>query len=153
MRRTLAATLLLATLAILPGCLQRTLSITTEPPGALVWVNDVEVGVTPLEIDFTYYGSYDVRLRRPGYEPVTTIEKITPPIQERPVIDLFAELWPQRIENRVQWSYTLTPQAERGPDKQAAEQSLLSRAAELRGQLPGSPVPPAESDPAAPVAP
>ena len=30
------------------GCLERTIKVTTEPEGAVVWINDVEVGRTPL---------------------------------------------------------------------------------------------------------
>ena len=69
---TLAARLAIAVFACglaicSTGCLKRTISVTTEPPGALVWINDVEVGRTPLETDFTFYGIYDVRLRREGW--------------------------------------------------------------------------------------
>ncbi|MFN7022588.1 MAG: PEGA domain-containing protein, partial [Phycisphaerales bacterium] len=106
-------------------------------PGALVWLNDVEVGTTPLETDFTYYGGYDVRIRRPGFEPVLDRRKIEPPLYERPVIDLFAEMWPGRLHNRVEWAYALTPAVERDPDRRAAERTVIARASELRAQLEG----------------
>lgn len=130
---------LLAAAAVLPGCLQRTLSITTEPPGALVWVNDVEVGTTPLETDFTYYGGYDVRIRRPGYEPIATKETIDAPIQELPVIDFFAEMWPSKIENRVEWKYTLVRAAGQGDGAGGveAERAVIERGKALRDQLKG----------------
>lgn len=135
-----SASLVLAAAALmLPGCLQRTISITTEPPGATVWLNDVEVGTTPLETDFTYYGAYDVRIRRAGYEPILDRKKITPPLHERPVIDLFAELIPAKIENRVEWSFTLAPAAESAPPAgvgaAAADGAAVERAKELRDKL------------------
>ena len=51
-----------------------------HPAGALVWVNHREVGRTPLEIDFTYYGHYDVQLTREGSEPVITTAEANPPV-------------------------------------------------------------------------
>jgi hypothetical protein len=50
--------------ASLLGCVERTISITSEPRGALVYLNDEEVGRTPVSVPFTYYGVYDVRLER-----------------------------------------------------------------------------------------
>jgi hypothetical protein len=44
------------------GCVERTISITSEPEGALVYLNDEEVGRTPVSVPFTFYGVYDVRL-------------------------------------------------------------------------------------------
>lgn len=44
------------------GCVERTITITSEPSGALVHLNDEEVGRTPLTVPFTFYGVYDVRL-------------------------------------------------------------------------------------------
>lgn len=144
MRRRLlpAVTVLLVAAAVLPGCLQRTLTITSNPPGAVVWVNDVEVGTTPLDIDFTYYGGYDVRLRRDGYEPILEKRRIRAPLRELPVVDLAAEAIPAKFENRVEWHFELTPVAERG-DVSAAEQGVIARARDLRGQLP----PPAAAAP------
>ena len=54
------------------GCGDRTISITSSPSGALVWVNDREVGRTPVQIGFIYDGQYDVRIERDGYEPIMT---------------------------------------------------------------------------------
>src|SRR6185369_14341466 len=110
MRRTTLPILVLAAFALCAGgCLKRTISVTTEPPGALVWINDVEVGRTPLETDFTYYGDYDVRVRREGYEPIVTHAKANTPIQEMPGIDLMAEAAPVRFHNVVRWHWDLTP--------------------------------------------
>lgn len=145
-RRVLALTLLAMPLA-LTGCLQRTLSITSTPPGALVWVNDVEVGATPLEMDFTYYGEFDVRVRRAGYEPILARKKLTPPLQERPVIDLFAEAIPANFEDRPAWHFDLTPLAT-GAEAASAEQAAIGRANELRGTV--NPAPTEQSSPATP---
>lgn len=136
---------LLASLALFQGgCLKRTISITTEPPGALVWLNDVEVGRTPLETDFTFYGTYDVRLHREGYEPILTKMKAVTPVQELPVIDLAAEAIPVTFHNVVRWHWDLEQVAERTGNTAAAEAGVLARARELRETARGSAETPAE---------
>lgn len=134
--RTLAvhASVGAAVLFGLSGCLKRTISITTEPEGALVWLNDVEVGRTPLETDFTYYGTYDVRIRREGYEPLATSAKASAPVYEWPGADLVSEAVPANIHTVVRWHWVLTPRIEATLDKPAAESEVLSRARELRSR-------------------
>ncbi len=146
--RPLLTLAILTAAAALPGCLQRTLTITSTPPGALVWVNDVEVGVTPLDIDFTFYGGYDVQLRREGYEPVFEHKKINAPLREAPVIDLAAEAIPVKFDNHVVWHFDLTPAAER-VDLAAAERDVIARANDLRAQIPSAtePSPTPSTDP------
>jgi hypothetical protein len=122
------------------GCLKRTIAVTTEPPGALVWLNDVEIGRTPVETDFTYYGVYDVRVRREGYEPIATKMKANTPIYEQPGLDLVAEALPTRTHTVIRWHFDLAPVAEAG-DRAGAEKALIERAAELRGQATPPPAP------------
>lgn len=140
--------------AVLSGCLERTISVTTEPPGALVWINDVEVGRTPLESDFTFYGVFDVRIRREGYEPILTTVKANAPVQEWPGIDLVAEALPVRFNNVVRWHWVLTPVAEVAQDKTTHEAGVVQRANELRSMIPPTPPTPppqpTEPEPAAP---
>ena len=116
----------------LGGCLERTISITTEPEGAIVWLNDVEVGRTPLETDFTFYGTYDVRIRKEGYEPLITHADADPPIQELPGIDFLAEAMPVNFSDLVKWHWVLTPVAERTEAPAKVESDLIARASVLR---------------------
>ncbi len=109
MRRLTATMICLATLASLSGCLERRIKITSEPSGALVYLNDVEVGRTPVEVEFTYYGTYDVRLRKEGFSPLATKAEAKAPIYEYPVIDLIAEALPTRIETVIDWHFELQP--------------------------------------------
>jgi hypothetical protein len=64
MRRSIAF-LMLAILCAF-GCVQRHITITSEPEGALVYLNNNEIGRTPITTDFTYYGNFDVQLRKEG---------------------------------------------------------------------------------------
>ena len=49
------------------GCVRRTIRITTEPPNALVFLNDQEIGRSEVATDFLWYGDYDVIIRKKGY--------------------------------------------------------------------------------------
>jgi len=134
MRMTLAARILTATcsvaFAILPaGCVRRTLMVRTEPEGARVFLNDYEVGTSPVSVDFTWYGDYDVIVRKDGYETLKTHHEIKPPWYQVPPIDFVAEiLVPFEIHDEREASFTLRPMAEVDPE------TLLQDAVELREQ-------------------
>ncbi len=114
--------------AILPGCLQRKILVTSEPPGAIVEVNDVEIGRTPAETDFTFYGDYDVRVKLDGYDTIREKKTASAPLYEYPPFDLVATALPFDIENTVKWHFILQP-ATTTPEKEGA---ILDRARELR---------------------
>ncbi len=107
------------------GCVERTVSIDTDPPGALVWLNDREVGRTPLTVHFVYYGTYDVRLELDGYEPMMTFGDARAPLWDMPGPDFVAELSPIPLRSEIHWHYVMQPLDE---DTDA----LVERARELR---------------------
>jgi hypothetical protein len=107
------------------GCVRRTISITSTPAGALVWVNDQEIGRTPVDVDFVYYGTYDVRLVKDGYEPLLTFGDAAYPLWDLPGPDFFAELVPATIHSEIEWHYDLQP-------KNDDRGLLLDRARDLR---------------------
>jgi hypothetical protein len=130
-----AAALGVAMVATLGGCLSRKLSVTSEPPGATVYANDIELGRTPLEAAFTYYGSYDVRVELDGYEPIRRKVIARAPIYEYPPIDLLAIAMPFRIDHTVRWNFKLEPMRETTEPREALEKGMLDRAAELRREI------------------
>src|ERR1700722_16494181 len=78
------------------GCVQRTVTVRTDPPGALVYLNDQEIGRSPVTRDFKWYGVYDVEIRLGGYESIKTTSgnsMIAPWWQWMP-FDLLAEVFP-----------------------------------------------------------
>ncbi|MBL1218470.1 MAG: PEGA domain-containing protein [Planctomycetes bacterium] len=115
-------------IGMLAGCVERTISITSEPPGALVYLNDEEVGRTPCEVHFLYYGEYDVRLVLEGFEPLMGSAKANAPLYELPGLDLAAELFPAKIRNRVMWHFDLEPVS-------ADREQMIGRARDLRDRL------------------
>lgn len=110
------------------GCIQRTITVTSEPTGALVYLNDSEVGRTPVTVPFTFYGTYDVRVEKEGYQSLNTQQKTKAPWWEAPGPDLLAEAMPGTRRVQLKWNYTLTPSEEVAPD------DLIERAKELRQQ-------------------
>lgn len=103
------STFLLLVLATLPGCVRRTMTITTEPPNALVFLNDQEIGRSAVTTDFLWYGDYDVIIRKEGYETLQTHWRIKPPWYQIIPFDFFAEvLWPGRLHDRREQHFVLT---------------------------------------------
>jgi hypothetical protein len=90
------------------GCVKRTISITSNPSGALVWVNDREVGRTPVTIDFVYYGEYDVRIEKDGLEPNMTSRRATTPVWGFLGVDAVVEIFTSQ-ESIVLWHFDLEP--------------------------------------------
>jgi hypothetical protein len=117
----------LAFAACAVGCVDRRIHITSDPSGAAVILNDAEVGVTPCEVNFTYFGTYDVRLHKAGYEPLVTRAKAEAPFHEWPGVDLAAAAVPVTKRTRIDWHFTMTPEV-------VDDAGLLSRATELRGR-------------------
>jgi len=158
--RHAAPTTLLFTLAMLCtgliGCVERTISITSEPTGALVMLNDEEVGRTPLQVPFTWYGTYDVRLERDGYHPKWTTADAKAPWWETPGIDLVAEAIPD-AQSRINWHFTLDPLGEFDEDAFVQRARNLNQKANLRGNVdamptatPGNAAVPPTTQPATP---
>ena len=124
---TFGLTVLVLALAV-AGCVQRTISITSSPSGALVHLNDEEVGRTPLQVPYTFYGTYDVRLEKDGCHPLWTKQKTKAPWWEAPGPDLLAEMIPN---NKVEqnWHFELQPA------EFVAEDELIGRAKQLGDSL------------------
>ena len=81
-----------ASLALSAGCVRRTMTFNTDPQGAIVHLNDEEIGRTPVTTDFTWYGDYDVIYRKEGYLALATHHRVRPPWYQRWPIDFVAEV-------------------------------------------------------------
>jgi hypothetical protein len=109
--RRLAVFAVIAVALALPGCLHRRLMVRSDPPGAVVFVDDYEIGTTPVSHDFTYYGTRKIRLIKDGYETLTVLQPIPAPWYEWPPIDFFSENFvPGEIRDYHTLTYRLTPQ-------------------------------------------
>ena len=109
-------TVLIALTFALTGCVERKLTINTNPTGGLVTLNDEEIGVTPVTVPFSWYGDYNVRIVKEGYATLNTHKELKPPLHDGFPMDFFAEiLWPGRIVDEYEWTFDLA--AYQAPDR------------------------------------
>lgn len=128
-----------ATITLLPACAERRIRVTSTPPGARVWLNDEEIGRTPTEARFTFYGHYDLRLETPGFEPYHAKHTAHAPFHEYPGPDLIATAIPANISHTVEWHVDMAPTPETAEDPEAVRTELIDRAANLREQALSAP--------------
>lgn len=120
--------------------MKRTLTIDSAPSGATIWVNgQKQDSPTPVTIDFTWYGWWEVRLEKEGYESLSTEVHVKSRPDGYPLIDLPLE----RItpDYHVRRTLRLVPL---DPDPEEADlQAVRERAEALRDRagaprVPGS---------------
>ena len=100
-----------AVLLLLSGCVRRSLTIRTDPPGALVYVNDQLKGESPLTYDFIWYGWHRVMVRKEGFERMEDRKLLRAPVYLWIPLDFAMELLPFPIRDERTWNYTLVPAA------------------------------------------
>ncbi|HVX60180.1 MAG TPA: PEGA domain-containing protein [Pirellulales bacterium] len=109
------------------GCVQRRLTIRSNPPGALVRIDNHDIGITPCSTDYIYYGKRHIQLVRDGYQTVDDYRWVGPPWYEIPPLDLFSEnAIPWEIRDERTFEYDLMRQ------QVIPTQQLLGRAENLR---------------------
>lgn len=129
--------LYLAVLAAGSGCVQRRMTIRSNPPGALVYVDDYQIGTTPVSTDFVYYGTRKIRLVKDGFETLTVRQPFPLPWYEIFPLDFVTEnLWPGEIRDERVVDLAMTPASMTPPEEVVAraEQSRLAA-----GSLPAPP--------------
>ncbi len=111
--------------------------VRSNPPGAMVYVDNQPIGTTPCATDFVYYGTREIRLVKPGYETLTVNQPIPSPWYEIPPLDFVSEnLVPKKIQDYRTVSFNMVPQVI------VPTEQLLSRAEQLRqSTLQGTPLP------------
>ena len=128
-RRLLA---LAATAVLLgPGCqsVHRRLTIRSEPPGALVYVDGERIGFTPASISYDYYATRRIELVKDGFETETWLQPVAPPAYQIPPVDFITDNFlPRQVEDRRVVSRRLRPKA------LARTEDVLGRADELRSR-------------------
>jgi hypothetical protein len=93
------------------GCVRRRMTIVSNPPGAAVYVDNQQIGTTPVSTGFTYYGTRNVTLVLDGYETQTVKHTFHTPWYEVPPLDFASEnLWPWEIRDERLLDFTLVPQ-------------------------------------------
>jgi len=129
---------------MLCGCVLRSLTIDSQPPGAMVYLDDELIGETPVTTTFTYYGTRKITLEkvdaegRLTYERKIIYEKIKPPFYQILPLDFFSELViPAKLKDEHYFVYQLDPLKE--VSKAERQEEVMRNAEELRKRL-NSPV-------------
>ena len=112
--------LLLAISAILlPGCVERSLLIRTEPAGARVFLNGQDKGITPAKIPFDFYGTWDLQIRMEENElrgsrslkPIREKVRLDRPWHQMFHFHIFTQiLYPGTLQVEHVLEYTFEPQ-------------------------------------------
>jgi hypothetical protein len=139
-----ALTLLLAA----TGCVERRMVILTEPVGgspdakdlgAIVYdENNQPIGAAPIDKPFTYYGTYQFRLAKDGYETLVVRQCVRSPWYEYPGLDFISEnLIPWTIRDVRVYKYVLERPRAR------SNKEILEEAQQIRdyGRTIGEPLP------------
>ena len=119
----------LAAIVIFAGCVERRLTINTKPEGALVVLNDEEIGASPVTVPFNWYGDYDVRISKEGFQTLKTHRPLKAPWYDKFPFDFLAMLNPKRTIDSYEWTFDLAPL------QQPTREELIRNAEKLKGQL------------------
>lgn len=124
--RQITLILLIACLS-LTGCVRRRMTIRTNPPGATVYIDDQEIGTSPVSTSFVYYGTRKIQVVKDGYETETVMQRVRTPWYQIPGIDFVSEnLVPREIrDERI-------VEIEMEPQRVVSAQELLDRGQQLR---------------------
>jgi hypothetical protein len=126
------------------GCVQRRLLIRTNPPGALVYIDDYEIGTTPVSTDYLYYGTRKIRIVKDGFETLTVEQPVKAPWYEIFPLEFVSEnVIPWEIRDERALDYTLVPQVI-VPQEQLNLRQVTRASATAPanvGPAPGSPLP------------
>jgi len=130
------------------GCVQRRMTIRSDPPGALVYVDDYQIGTTPVSTDFVYYGTRKIRLVKDGYETLTVRQPFPMPWYEVFPLDFVTEnLWPAEIRDERVVDLSMSPAAATPPEE------VVGRAEFARAAAGSQPAPAAPAAVPAPIVP
>ncbi len=113
MKRTLII-IALITLAS-SGCVRSSLTIKSNPTGALLFIDGQLLGETPVTIDFDHYGHHEILLRLPTsvtselkYAPKREVIEVSPPWYLLFPFDFFVDFfYPVPIHDHHEFSFDL----------------------------------------------
>ena len=119
--------LIVATALLDSGCVRRRMNLRSNPSGAMVYVDDQQIGMTPVSTSFRYYGTRKIKLVKDGYETHTAMHTFQAPWYEFPPLDFVSEtLIPREIRDERILDFQLQPQ------RVVTGDELISRANNLR---------------------
>jgi hypothetical protein len=115
---------------LMTGCVQRQMTVLSDPPGAVVYLNDREMGRTPFTHEFLWYGNYDVVIRKDGWQTLKTTAEITAPFWQFVPLDAITDFLPLQDHETI--AFKLKPDAPVDPHL------LLAHGVEMKNALEAS---------------
>lgn len=109
--QNIALLILFLSICFCIGCVERKLTIITEPSGALVALNDEEIGISPVTVGFEWYGDYSVRITKDGYQTLNTHKDLKRPLRDVVFLDLLDDTLNTRADEYT-WTFKLAPYQE-----------------------------------------
>lgn len=107
------------------------MTIRSNPPGALVEVDGKRIGLTPVSMDFTYYGTHEIALSAPGFETLKINQPVVPPLGQRFPLDFASNHFiGKHVTDRHDFTYNLV----RSSEPIDEEFHLIDRAKNFRSQ-------------------
>jgi hypothetical protein len=115
--------------ALLPGCVTRTLTLRSDPPGATVILDGRVAGTTPCEAPIPAWGTRSLELDLAGYQSLVTDLPLDTPWWDHWPLDMFAAPWPIHVQRDFAFTLQRTVALDLGWD--AADEALAhARAAQ-----------------------
>jgi len=144
-RRTFRLTVAVASLAIAAsGCVERRYVVRTvdpsgRPVNALVDINGEEVGISPVSVNYEYYGDRRVTIQAEGFQTIRTVMPLRAPWWDNVVTGFFSEnVVPYTLRDERAFTYQLAPAVSPPPGDLVGRGQALRRQA----QVPPPPRPP-----------
>jgi hypothetical protein len=130
-RRGQATTAILACLIVSQlatvGCVRRRMTVRSNPPGAMVSIDQQEIGTTPVSVDYTYYGVRNFVVSKEDHETVSASRTFSPPWYQYPPLDFLTEnLWPFELRDERVVEFQLIPRT------RVRTEDLVARGEQLR---------------------
>ena len=145
--RVLVLIALVISCGLQTGCMQRRILVRSNPEGALVTIDQLPIGHTPVAVPFTYYGTREIRVEKDGFQTQKVKHRFRAPWYQIPPLDLITDnFWPREINDDRIVDFQLTPATN------VDDNFLLDRAGQLRGNSTRGTVPmPLVGDASAPA--
>lgn len=114
---------------LLGGCVERLISVRSEPPGAAVYLDGERAGETPCEIRYAWYGTRTLTLEKAGYSSISRDVPLRPPWWQIFPLDFITDiLIPITLSDRTELHFLLREEKRERVDPDA----IKKRADELR---------------------
>ena len=113
---------------LLGGCVERLVTVRSDPPGATVKMDDEVVGKTPCDVGYLWYGTREFTVEMAGYRSISRLVELSPPWWQYFPLDLLTDVFvPFTIRDQTELRVVLEP--EPATIEEAA--GVLKRAYEL----------------------